>query len=148
MVRQIDDIVCFDPAESYEFTNNEVDGNCYRRLVRPDPEDTTKVAGDLAENYDVSPDGLTFTFVLRRDAKFDSGKPVTAQDAAFSLHRVVKLNKTPGFIITQFGFNADNVEKLIRAVDDSTLEMKLPARRRPPASCCTACPPMSAASWT
>ena len=36
MVRQIDDIVSFDPAESYEFTNNEVDGNCYRRLVRPD----------------------------------------------------------------------------------------------------------------
>ena len=37
MAKQIDDIVSFDPAESYEFTNNEVDGNCYRRLVRPDP---------------------------------------------------------------------------------------------------------------
>jgi len=35
MVRQIDDIVSFDPAESYEFTNGEVDANCYRRLVRP-----------------------------------------------------------------------------------------------------------------
>ena len=39
---------------------------------------------------------------------------------------MVKLNKTPGFIITQFGFNADNVEKMIRALDDYTLEMKLP----------------------
>jgi peptide/nickel transport system substrate-binding protein len=126
MAKQIDDIVSFDPAESYEFTNNEVNGNCYRRLVRPDPANNTKVAGDLAESYDVSPDGLTFTFRLRRDAKFDSGNPVTAQDAAFSLQRVVKLNKTPGFIITQFGFNADNVEKYIRATDDSTLELKLP----------------------
>jgi peptide/nickel transport system substrate-binding protein len=124
MVRQIDDIISFDPAESYEFTNNEVDGNCYRRLVRP--ADSTQVSGDLAESYDVSPDGLTFTFRLKRDVKFDSGNPVTAQDAAFSLHRVVKLNKTPGFIITQFGYNADNVEKLVRAVDDYTLEMKLP----------------------
>ena len=112
MVRQIDDIVSFDPAESYEFTNNEVDGNCYRRLVRPDPADSTKIAGDLAESYDVSADGLTFTFKLKQDAKFDSGNPVTAHDAAFSLQRVVKLNKTPGFIITQFGFNADNVEKM------------------------------------
>jgi peptide/nickel transport system substrate-binding protein len=126
MVRQIDDIVSFDPAESYEFTNNEVDGNCYRRLVRPDPADATKVAGDLAENYGVSIDGLTFTFNLKRDAKFDSGNPVTAHDAAFSLQRVVKLNKTPGFIITQFGFAPDNVEKLIRALDDYTLELRLP----------------------
>ena len=38
----------------------------------------------------------------------------------------MKLNKTPGFIVTQFGFNADNVEKFVRAVDDYTLEMKLP----------------------
>ena len=110
--------------------------------------DATKIEGDLAEKWDVSPDGLTFTFKLRRDAKFDSGNPVTANDAAFSLQRVVKLNKTPGFIITQFGFNADNVEKMIRALDDYTLEMKLPQRRRPPASCCTACRPMSAAWWT
>ena len=79
MARQIDDIVSFDPAESYEFTNNEVDANCYRRLIRPDLTDATKIEGDLAEKWTVSPDGLTFTFKLQRDAKFDSGNPVTAQ---------------------------------------------------------------------
>jgi len=47
--------------------------------------------------------------------KFDSGNELTAEDAAFSFHRVIKLNKTPGFIFTQFGWNADNVEKTIRA---------------------------------
>jgi peptide/nickel transport system substrate-binding protein len=126
MAKQIDDIVSFDPAESYEFTNGEVDANCYRRLIRPNLDDATKIEGDLAESWTVSPDGLTFTFKLRRDTKFDSGNPVTAHDAAFSLQRVVKLNKTPGFIITQFGFTPDNVDKLIRAVDDYSLEMKLP----------------------
>jgi peptide/nickel transport system substrate-binding protein len=126
MVRQIDDIVSFDPAESYEFTNGEVDANCYRRLVRPDLADTTKIVGDLAESYDVSPDGMTFTFRLRRGVKFESGNAVTANDAAFSLHRVVKLNKTPGFIITQFGLTPDNVEAMVRALDDYTLEIKLP----------------------
>ena len=75
----------------------------------------------------MSSDGLTFTFHLRGDAHFDSGKPVTAEDAAFSLQRVVLLNKTPGFIITQFGFSKDNVTKLIQAKDARTLEMKLPS---------------------
>ena len=126
MAKQIDDIVSFDPAESYEFSDNEVDANCYRRLIRPNLDDATKIDGDLAEKWEISKDGLTFTFHLRRDVVFDSGKPLTAHDAAFSLQRVVKLNKTPGFIITQFGFNVDNVERLVRALDDTTLEMKLP----------------------
>ena len=126
MAKQIDDIISFDPAESYEFSDNEVDANCYRRLIRPDPNDATKIDGDLAEKWDVSKDGLTFTFHLRRGVVFASGKPLTAHDAAFSLQRVVKLNKTPGFIITQFGFTPDNVESLVRALDDNTLEMKLP----------------------
>src|SRR4051794_24498463 len=126
MAKQIDDIVSFDPAESYEFTNGEVDANCYRRLIRPNLDDATKIEGDLTETWDVSKDGLTYTFRLRRDAQFESGNPVTAHDAVFSLQRVVKLNKTPGFIITQFGFNPDNVEKNIRALDEYTLEIKLP----------------------
>ncbi len=127
MVKQIDDIVSFDPAESYEFSNNEMDANCYRRLVRPDPTKGGELSGDLAEKWEVSADGLTFTFHLRKNGKFDTGRPVTAHDAAFSLQRVVKLNKTPGFIITQFGFTKDNVEQLIQAKDDYTLEMKLPS---------------------
>ena len=96
MAREIDDIVSFDPAKSYEFTNNEVDANCYRRLIRPDVNDASKIEADLAEKWTVSPDGLTFTFKLKRDAKFDSGNPLTANDAAFSLHRVVKLNRMSG----------------------------------------------------
>src|SRR5580692_12058411 len=48
MAKQIDDIVSFDPAESYEFTNNEVDANCYRRLIRPDVNDASKNDADLA----------------------------------------------------------------------------------------------------
>jgi peptide/nickel transport system substrate-binding protein len=127
MGKQIDDMIALDPAQAYEFTDNELDGNIYRKLVMPDPKTGTTVIGDLAEKFEVSADGLTFTFHMRRDAKFDSGKPVTAQDAEFSFHRIVQMNKTPAFIITQFGFAKDNVEKLIRATDDHTLTMTLPA---------------------
>lgn len=128
MGKQIDDIATgFDPAESYEATSNEADGNCYRKLVMPDARDPNKLVGDLAEKWQVSTDGLTFTFQLRADSMFESGKKVTAEDAAFSIQRVVKLNKTPGFIFTQFGFTADNVESLVRATAEHTLEIKLPA---------------------
>ncbi len=50
---------------------------------------------------------------------FHSGNPVRAEDAAFSLRRVVKLNKTPSFILTQFGFTPENVDEKI-TVDDTT----------------------------
>src|SRR3954471_7800490 len=126
MAKQIDDIISFDPAESYEFSNNEVDGNVYRRLVVPDHADTTKVIGDAAASWTVSLDGKIFTFILNPDVVFPSGKATTAEDAAFSLQRVVKLNKTPGFIITQFGFTKDNVDTLIKAIDAHTLHFELP----------------------
>jgi peptide/nickel transport system substrate-binding protein len=131
MAKQIDDVISFDPAESYEFTNNEVNGNVYRRLVAPDHADSSKVVGDLAQSWTVSPDGTTFTFKLKTNAKFPSGKTLTAEDAAFSMQRVVKLNKTPAFIITQFGYTKDNVDKLIVAKDATTLEMTLPAPAAP-----------------
>lgn len=127
MVKQIDDIISFDPAESYEFSNNEMDANCYRRLVRPDPAKSGELSGDLAESWTVSPDGLTFTFKLKKDAFFATGKPVTAEDVVFSFQRVVLLNKTPGFILTQFGFSKDNVADTIRAVDEGTVQLKLGA---------------------
>jgi peptide/nickel transport system substrate-binding protein len=126
MAKEIDDIISFDPAQSYEFSDTEVDANVYRKLVSPDLTDLSKIGPDLATAWEVSADGKTFTFHLTQDARFASGKPMTAADAEFSLRRVVTLNLTPGFIVTQFGFTKDNVEKLIRATDDHTLVMELP----------------------
>src|SRR5947207_6361834 len=51
--------------------------------------DLDKITGELAEAYDVSPDGLKMTFRLRKDAKFQDGTPVTAEDVKWSLDRVV-----------------------------------------------------------
>ena len=131
MAKQIDDVISFDPAEAYEFTNNEVNGNVYRRLVAPDETNNSKVVGDLAQSWTISPDGKVFTFTLKTDAKFPSGKVLTAEDCAFSMQRVVKLNKTPAFIITQFGYTKDNVDSLIVAKDAATLVMTLPEPAAP-----------------
>ena len=51
--------------------------------------DLDRITGELAESYDVSPDGLKLTFHLRKDAKFQDGTPVTAEDVKWSLDRAV-----------------------------------------------------------
>ena len=78
----------------------------------------------LAKSWEVSEDGLSITFTMREGVKFHSGNTVRAEDAAWSLQRAVKLNKAPAFILTQFGFTADNVEQNIMA-DGNKLTLKM-----------------------
>jgi peptide/nickel transport system substrate-binding protein len=125
MAKQIDDVVSFDPAQAYEFTNNEVDSNVYSRLVRPNG-DHSDVAPDLAASWTVSKDGKEFVFQIKNTLKFATGRAVDAHDVAYSFQRVVKLNLTPGFILTQFGFTKDNCESMMVATDARTFKMTLP----------------------
>ncbi|MFK7855672.1 MAG: ABC transporter substrate-binding protein [Granulosicoccus sp.] len=121
IANRIDDITTFDPAQSFEFAGSDVNRNVYGKLVNFDPSDLA--AGyepDLAESWVVSEDGKSITFTMREGIKFHSGNPVTAEDAEFSLRRVILLNKTPSFILTQFGFTPENVEETIVA-DGNTL---------------------------
>ncbi|MCW3473290.1 ABC transporter substrate-binding protein [Limobrevibacterium gyesilva] len=124
MATRIDDAASFDPAEAYEYTTGEVAANCYQRLVRPADADASQIVGDLAESWEVSPDGRTFTFRLKPGCRFASGNAVTADDVAFSLRRAVVLAKSPVFILTQIGLTADNVETRVRAVNPQTLEIE------------------------
>jgi peptide/nickel transport system substrate-binding protein len=125
MARNIDDIIGLDPAEVYEFSSSEILNNVYERLFTFDPRDFTKVIGGVADTWALAPDGKTLTIKIKPDLKFHSGNPVTAADAAFSLQRVVILGKLPAFILTQFGWKADNVREMVTAPDDATLVLKL-----------------------
>lgn len=116
----IDDVISMDPGEAFELTAAEITGNTYSMLVRLDINDTTKVVGDLADSWTVSDDGLTYTFKLKPGLKFASGNPVTAADVAWSFERAVKLDKSPAFILTQFGLTGDNVTEKAKATDDTT----------------------------
>ncbi len=116
IANRIDDITTLDPAESFEFAGSDVSRNIYGKLVNFDPMNLDAGYGpDLAESWTVSEDGKTITFTMREGVKFASGNPVRAEDAAWSLQRAVILNKTPSFILTQFGFNADNAKDMIKA---------------------------------
>lgn len=116
----IDDIITMDPGEAFELSTAEMTSNTYSLLVRLDMNDTSKVVGDLAESWTVSDDALTYTFKLKPGLKFASGNPLTAEDVAWSFERAVKLDKSPGFILTQFGLNGENVTEKAKATDETT----------------------------
>ena len=117
MANAIDDIITLDPAEIFEFSGAEYAANTYDRLLGYDMNHVSNLFGVAAESWTISSDGKTYTFKMRPDITFASGNPLTAEDAAFSLQRVVQLGKGPAFILTQFGFTPDNVKDRIRAVD-------------------------------
>ena len=125
IAKTIDDIISLDPAEAYELTGIEVITNVYDRIMRFEPTDITKLVPGVAESYAVSDDGKTLTFKIRAGQKFASGNPVTAADAAFSLQRVVKLDKTPAFLIGQLGWTKDNVDQMVKVVDDKTFSITI-----------------------
>ena len=75
--------------------------------------------------FTLSDDGKTFTFKVRPGQKFHSGDPLTAEDIAFSLQRVVILNKAPGLLLTQLGWTADNVKQLITAEGGDTVRLTI-----------------------
>jgi len=60
--------------------------NLYDTLVNLDFDLETITPG-LADSWQISPDGKTYTFALKKGVKFHSGKPLTAQDVKFTLDR-------------------------------------------------------------
>ncbi|HQO67043.1 MAG TPA: ABC transporter substrate-binding protein, partial [Spirochaetales bacterium] len=120
IAKQIDDIISLDPAEAYELSGIEVVTNAYDRIMRFEPTDVTKLVPGVAESVEVTDAGRTFTFKIRAGQKFASGNPVTAGDAAWSLQRVIKLEKTPVFLLSQLGWTKDNIDAMVTAPDEST----------------------------
>jgi peptide/nickel transport system substrate-binding protein len=131
MAKQIDDIVSLDPAEAYELSGAEVVGNVYDRLIDYDPDSPTRLKPGLASSWQVSADGKIFTFVMRDNVRFSTGKPVTAADAAFSLQRAVLLDKAPAVILNAIGLTKANVAANVVALDAHALEIKLPTAVAP-----------------
>ena len=62
VVWAFDDIITMDPGEAFEISAGEIMGNAYDRLLRFDINDPSKLIGDIAKSWDVSPDGKTYTF--------------------------------------------------------------------------------------
>src|SRR5215510_9006912 len=61
----------------------------YSLLLRVDPDDYTKIVGDLAESWTISDDKLTYTFKIRQGVMFHDGSPLTARDVKASYDKIV-----------------------------------------------------------
>jgi peptide/nickel transport system substrate-binding protein/oligopeptide transport system substrate-binding protein len=81
-----DDIPTLDPAIGYDWKNWSMIKSVFDGLLDYKPG-TTEIVPDLAESYDVSSDGLTYTFKLRHGVKFQNGREMKAADVKYSLER-------------------------------------------------------------
>ena len=81
------DLLTTDPQALNNGTTTSVLYNVYSNLVKQD--DNGELVMDLAESYELLEDQVTWEFKIREDALFHDGTPVTAEDVAYSLTRVM-----------------------------------------------------------
>lgn len=120
-----------DPTKGQSIGDNEIQHAVTEGLTRNTAGD---VKPGIAESWDESEDGLTYTFHLRKDAKWSDGEPITAADFEYSWKRLVNPETaSPYAFIGDCLKNGQaieqgkmDVEELgVKAVDDTTLEVTL-----------------------
>ncbi|MBD8493091.1 ABC transporter substrate-binding protein [Pseudomonas syringae] len=119
-------LLSLDPAAATGLEVSEVNSNVYDMLLEQDAARPDQLVPALAERWEISPDRMRLTFHLRAGVTFHSGNPLTAQDVAWSLQRVVTLNKALASTWKAYGYSADNVTRLVRAEGPLTFVMDLP----------------------
>lgn len=92
VVGSIGDATSLIPMLASDATSHEIAGLIYSGLVRYDKD--LNLVGDLAESWDVSPDGLTITFHLRPNVQWADGTPFSAEDVLFGFKTIID-PKTP-----------------------------------------------------
>lgn len=94
---------------------------CYSGVVQHDPLEPTKVISDLAEKWEMSPDGLSYTFRFYDNVKWHDGNPFTSEDARSTLEVV---RRPPRGILSPRQEWLRAVDK-IEAPDKNTLKISL-----------------------
>ena len=79
----------FDVHQSGTVGNVGTQGPMYDSLIRRSPRDGQTIIPDLAQRWEISPDGKRYTFHLRRGVKFHDGADFTAEDVKATYQRIV-----------------------------------------------------------
>lgn len=121
-----------DPALGNENISGAVIRNTFERLTWLDPEGVPQPAA--AESWEISEDGLTYTFTIRENTQWTNGEPVTAHDFDYSWKRTLNpetASQSAALFYIIKGAEAYNqgeagVEEVaVQALDDYTLEVTL-----------------------
>ena len=120
----------YDPATTISGGDKRV----FSGLVSFDP--SLNLIPDLAERWEMSPEGTIYTFYLRQNAKFHDGRPVTAQDVVYSWERAANPAIASDTVLTYLGDivgvrkmtegQADHIAGL-QIIDEHTLQVTLDA---------------------
>ena len=105
----------FIPGHVYTTEGMEIVGHLFRGLLTVD--EALTVVPDIADNFRVSSDGLTYLFRLREEARWSDGVPVTAEDFAFAWRRLREEQSTTAFLLADIAS--------AEALDDRTLEVRV-----------------------
>ena len=112
----------------------EVPFNIFDRLVDVEvgTDGNSKIVPSLAESWDISDDGLEYTFHLRQGVKFHNGNDFTAEDVAYTFHRMLTVE---GGVNTEFIDQIKGADELlagetdtlegVEVVDDYTIKVAL-----------------------
>ena len=121
-----------DPTYLDPALNSSVDGAClvantFAGLYTYNPEgECIPALADETNPYEVSEDGLNYTFHLKKGLQWSDGSPLTASDFVYSWNRAVdpSLNADYGYMFSNFAGYDDGKVKA-KAVDDTTLTFTL-----------------------
>lgn len=113
----------FDPQRGPSGMSHVVIEQVYSTLMALDPD--AKPYPELAESYDVSSDGLQYTFKLRDGVVFHNGDPLTADDVKFSFDRLRA--KDSGY---SYGSQVETIDS-VNVVDKLTVRFRLSKRTGP-----------------
>jgi ABC-type transport system substrate-binding protein len=130
------DPVTLDPALAGDTTSHAYVAEIFSGLVMLDKD--LRVRPDLAERWQISDDGKTYTFSLRKNARFHDGRPVSARDFKYSIERAANPalgSKTAETYLGDIVGVKDKLQKRasavsgVRVVDDYTVEITIDAPR-------------------
>ncbi len=108
----------------YNTFSIEIGQLLYESLCERDME-TWELKGRLAESWSVSPDKLTYTFVLNKNARWADGTPVTSEDVIFTYNTIMN----PDNLTSLFRMDFEATIEDIYAVDEHTVVFKARNKR-------------------
>src|SRR3954462_514045 len=117
------DPLTMDPAQASDSSSAGYIVEIFGGLVTLDQN--LKIVPDLAEGWDVTNDGKTYTFKIRKNAKFHDGRAVTADDVKYSLDRAAKLGQTTSTTAEAYLGDIVGARDVIRGKGDSISGVKV-----------------------
>jgi len=110
-----------DAHQEGTFANIQLVAPLYSTLLQFDPLDFSKIIGDLATEWKIAPDGVTYTFKIHQGVRFHDGSPLTAADVKASYDKII----APPAGVGSFRKSSFTVVERVEAPDPGTVVFRL-----------------------